>query len=85
MHNFTQRFAAYIKNFSTADKPSDKILIEYYNSALGPDLAIFVKMSVKPMLSETYEEAERVEAENESIEDYPEQFGEKLLIRNHGY
>ena len=29
------------------------------------------------MLAETYEEAERVEAKKESIEDYPEQSGEK--------
>ena len=63
MHNFTQRFSAYLKNVSTADKPSDKVLIEYYTSALGPDLAMFSKMTVKPMLLETYEEAERVEAE----------------------
>ena len=38
---------------------------------------MFAKMKVKPMLAETYEEAERVEAERESIEDYPEQHGEK--------
>ena len=36
VHSFTQRFAAYLKNFSEADKPSDKVLIEYYTSALGP-------------------------------------------------
>ena len=29
------------------------------------------------MLSETYEEAERVEAKRESVEDYPKQSGEK--------
>ena len=40
---------------------------------------MFAKMQVKPMLSETYEEAERVEAEKESIEDYPEQSGEKTF------
>ena len=68
MHNFTQRFAAYLKNFSAVDKPSDKVLIEYYTSDLGPNLAMFSKMKVKPTLSETYEEAER-----ESIEDYLEQ------------
>ena len=34
-------------------------------------------MSINPTLSETYEEAETVEAEKESIEDYPEQSGEK--------
>ena len=68
VHSFTQRFAAYLKNFSIADKPSDKVLIEYYTSALGPDLTMFTKMKAKPTLSETYEEAERVEAEKESIE-----------------
>ena len=34
-------------------------------------------MKARPTLVETYEEAERVEAEKESIEDYPEQSGEK--------
>ena len=59
------------------DKPSDKVLIEYYTSALGPDLAMFAKGRAKPTLTETYEEAEVVEAERESIEDYPEQSVEK--------
>ena len=54
-------------------------MIEYYTSALGPNLAMFSKMQVKPTLSETYEEAERVEAEKESREDYPEQLGEKTF------
>ena len=40
---------------------------------------MFSKMKAKPTLAETYEEAERVEAEKESIEDYLEQFGEKKL------
>ena len=56
-------------------------MIEYYTSALGPDLAMFAKAQVKPTLSETYEEAERVEAEKESIEDYPERSGEKNVGR----
>ena len=81
VHSFTQRFAAYLKNFSEADKPSDKVLIEYYTSALGPELAMFSKMKAKPKLAETYEEAERVEAEKESIEDYPERSGEKNVGR----
>ena len=76
---FTQRFAAYLKNFFATDKPSNKVLIGYYASALGPDLAMFAKMQVKPTLSETYEQAKRVEAEKESIEDYPEQSGEKTF------
>ena len=37
---------------------------------------MFTKMKVKPTLSKTYQEAERVEAEKESIEDDPEQVGE---------
>ena len=81
MHSFTQRFIAYLKNFFEADKPSDKVLIEYYTSALGPELAMFAKMKAKPLLAETYEEAERVEAERESIEDYPERSGEKNVER----
>ena len=77
VHSFTQRFAAYLKNFSETDKPSDKVLIEYYTSALGPELAIFAKMKAKPTLAETYEEAEKVEAEKEIIEDYPKRSREK--------
>ena len=73
VHSFTQRFAAYLKNFSETDKPSDKDLIEYYTSALGLDLAMFAKGRAKPTLTKTYEEAEVVEVERESIEDYPEQ------------
>ena len=72
VHSFTQRFSAYLNNFSKADKPFDKVLIEYYTTSLGPDLAMFAKMKAKHMLVETYEEAERVEVENESIKDYPE-------------
>ena len=42
-------------------------------------MAMFVKMSVKPTLSETYEEDERVEVEKERIEDYPVQLEEKYF------
>ena len=55
------------------------MLIEYYTSALGHDLAMFAKISVKPTLSETYEEAERVEVEMESIENYPVQSKENTF------
>ena len=63
VHNFTQRFSTYVKNFYATDKPSDKVLIEYYTSALGPYMDMFEKSQVKPTLLKTYEEAERVEAE----------------------
>ena len=67
VHSFTQRFSTYLKKFSKADKPSDKVLIEYYTSTLGPELAMFAKMKARPTLVETYEEAEKVEAGKESI------------------
>ena len=51
VHHFTQRFSIYLNNFSVADKPSNKVLIEYYTSALGPDLSMFAKMKAKPTLS----------------------------------
>ena len=79
MHSFTQRFVAYLKNFSATDNLSNKVLIEYYTSDLGINLAMFAKMKSKPMLAKTYEEAERVEAEKESIKDYLEQSGEKTF------
>ena len=52
-------------------------MIEYYTLALGLDLAMFLKAQVNPTLAETYEEAERVEVEKESIDDYLEQSREK--------
>ena len=81
VHGFTQRFSWYLKKISAMDRPSDKVLIEYYTSALGPELAMFTKMKVKPTLVETYEEAERIEAESESIEDYPDSCEEKATVR----
>ena len=48
VHNFTQIFAAYVNNFTAVDKPSENALIEYYTSALGLDLAMFSKRSVRP-------------------------------------
>ena len=46
---------------------------------------MFSKISVKPTLSETYEEDERVKVDKESIEHYPVQseektFGKKRLL-----
>ena len=63
------------------DRPSDKVLIEYYTSSLGPELAMFSKMKVKPTLVEAYQEAERVEAESGSIEEYPDSVEEKTALR----
>ena len=68
-----------MNNFDVATKPVENTLIEYYTSALGPDLAMFVKRSVKPTLVETYEEAKKVEAEMESIDQYPIQSEEKTF------
>ena len=70
IHNFTRRFAAYLNNFDAAEKPSEHSLIEYYTPALGLDLAMFVKISVRPTLVDTYEEAEKVKDEKENIGQY---------------
>ena len=40
---------------------------------------MFSKRSVRPTLAETYEEAEKVEAEMESIENHPVQSKEKTF------
>ena len=40
---------------------------------------MFAKRSVRPTIAETYEEAEKVEAEMESIENYPVQLEEIFL------
>ena len=77
VHNFTQRFASYLNNIDAAKNPSEHALIEYYTSTLGPNLAMFVKRSVKPTLLDTYEEDENVEAEMESIDHYHVQSEEK--------
>ena len=42
---------------------------------------MFSKMKLKPTLAETYQEAKRVEAESESIEDYPDSFEYKTTVR----
>ena len=80
VHIFTQRFSIYLKKFFEADRLSDKVLIEYYTSSLGPELAMFAKMKFKPTLVETYEEAERVETESESVEDYPVSLEDKIKM-----
>ena len=54
VHNFTHRFVSYMTNFDATTTPTKHTLIEYYTSALGPDLAMFVKISVRPTLVETY-------------------------------
>ena len=54
-----------------AIKPTEETLIEYYTSALGPDMAMFDKRSVKATLAETYEEVEKIEAELVSVNKYP--------------
>ena len=79
MHNFTHRFVSYLNSFDAAIKPIENTLIEYYTSTLGPNLAMFVKRSFKPTLVETYEDAEKVEAEMESIDKYPTPSEEKTF------
>ena len=70
VQDFTHRFATHLNNFSTAIKPTEETLIEYYTSALSPDMAMFAKRSVKASLAKIYEEAEKIEAELESLNKY---------------
>ena len=70
MKDFTHRFVAHLNNFNAAIKPVEETLIEYYTSALGPEMAMFSKISVKSTLATTYEEAKKIEDELESINKY---------------
>ena len=56
-----------MNNFSTTTKPDEETLIEYYTSALYPNISMFVKREVNPSLAKTYEEADKVEDEIENI------------------
>ena len=62
-----------------ATKPVENSLIEYCISTLGPEIAMFVKRSINPAIVETYEEAEKVEDEMESIDKYPAPSEEKTF------
>ena len=66
MKDFSQRFATHLNNFSAAIKPAEETLFEYYTSILGSNIAMFVKISMKPSLAETYDEVEKIEVELES-------------------
>ena len=65
--DFSERFSSHLNNFSAAIKPAEETLMEYYTSALFPDIAMFVRRSIKHSLVETYEEAKNFKDELESI------------------
>ena len=65
--DFNYRFAHHLNNFSATIMPTEETLIEYYSLALSPEIAMFMKWSIKPSLLETYEESKKVEEELESI------------------
>ena len=67
MLDFNHRFTHHLNNFSVAIIPTDETLMEYCSSALSPEIAMFMKRSVKPSLLETYEDTKKVEEELESI------------------
>ena len=70
VQDFTHRFASHLKNFNAAIRPTEETLLEYYTLALCPKMAMFSKRSVKATLDATYEEAEKIEAELESVNNY---------------
>ena len=59
VHDFNHGFASHLNYFSASIKPAEETLMEYYNSTLSPDMAMFVTRSVKPSLVETYEEVNK--------------------------
>ena len=67
VQDFNQIFSSHLSNFSATTKPAKETLIEYYTSALCPNIAMFVKRAVKHMLVENYEEANKVEVELDNI------------------
>ena len=65
--DFNHRFAHHLNNLSAAIIPAKETLMEYYSSTLSPEIAMFMKRSVKLSLLETYEEDNKVEEELKSI------------------
>ena len=65
--DFNQSFSSHLSNFSSTTKLVEETLIEYYISALCPNIAMFVKRAVKCSLVKKYEEANKVEDELDSI------------------
>ena len=63
---FNQRFAAHLNNFSATTNPAEETLVEYYTSALFPNITMFFKRAVKLTLVENYAEENKVEAELET-------------------
>ena len=51
--DFNHRFTHHLNNFSAAVIPAKETLIEYYSSVLSPEIAMFVKRSIKNLLLET--------------------------------
>ena len=68
VQDFNQRFTTLLNNFSATTKPIEESLIEYYTTTLDPPIAMFVKMPGKVTLVENYEEAKKIEAYMDSIE-----------------
>ena len=78
VQDFNQRFATHLNNFCTTTKPAEETLIEYYTSALCPNIAMFVKRAVKHSLVENYEEANKLEVELDSIKKHTSESKIKL-------
>ena len=57
-----------MSNFTATNKPAEELLVEYYTTALSPQLEMFVKRVVKLTQVENFEEAIKLEADLDSIE-----------------
>ena len=61
VQDFNQIFTNHLSNFSATNKPVEELLVEYYTTALSPQLDMFVKREAKLTLVENFEEAIKVE------------------------
>ena len=62
--DFNHRFTHHLNNFSASIMPGEETLMEYYSSALSPQIAMFMKRSLKPLLLTKPKEERSTKLEN---------------------
>ena len=67
--DFNHRFITLLNKIP--DKPTEAVQIEFYNTALPPPIAMFVKKEKKKTLVEILEEAIKVEKDLATISNHP--------------
>ena len=59
--DFNQRFLTLRNRIPATSRPAEDVTIEFYTSALPVSMAMFVRRAAKPTLTETFDEAIKVE------------------------